>query len=77
MSVTLWLLILDCQAAGCKEECFLMLGNSTSALGWLYQVSRFQDSSFYHRAVHLIAWKIACLMSESSHSLASQHIHGP
>jgi hypothetical protein len=61
MAVTLWLLILECKAAGDTEQCLLLLGDSTSALGWLYQASRIQESSFYHDAISLIALRLpAC-----------------
>jgi hypothetical protein len=76
MAVTLWLILLKCNKAADTEECILILGDSTSALGWLYKASQVQESWFYHDAVLLISRKIASLLTNSSHCLASQHIKG-
>jgi hypothetical protein len=76
MAVTLWILILECRAADTTEQCILLLGDSTSALGWLYRASRIPKSFFYHDAVTIIARKIARLLTETTHCLASQHLKG-
>jgi hypothetical protein len=39
MAVTLWLILLECNKKSKREECILILGDSTSALGWLYKAS--------------------------------------
>jgi hypothetical protein len=76
MAVTLWILIRECQAKGDTEQCILLLGDSTSALGWLYRASRIPESSFYHEAVTFIARKVARLITATTHCLASQHLKG-
>jgi hypothetical protein len=69
LSITLWFLLQECQGQNLAEECLLVLGNSTSALGWLY-------STFYCASVNLVASQIAHLILHSLHCLASQHIKG-
>jgi hypothetical protein len=76
MAVTLWILIIECQTKGETEQCILLLGDSTSALGWLYRASRIPESSFYHEAVTLITRKVARLLTATTHCLASQHLKG-
>jgi hypothetical protein len=76
MAVTLWILVLECRQTSQSEQCLLILGDSTSALGWLYRASQVAESSFYHDAVALISRKIARLLTNTTHCLASQHLKG-
>jgi hypothetical protein len=76
MGINIWIIILECARDGMTEECILVLGDSTSALGWLYRTGKIEKTSFYYEAVQMIARKIARLIIGSSHSLASQHLKG-
>jgi hypothetical protein len=76
LALTLLLLLLDCKDNSLPHQCLLVLGNSTSALGWLYKNGKVQPSSFYHCAVNLIARKVALILVTSTHCLASQHLWG-
>jgi hypothetical protein len=76
LTITLWTIILECEWEGASEECILVLGDSTSAIGWLFRTGHVQKESFYYAAVHMIARKIARLIAHSSHCLASQHLKG-
>ena len=55
LSITLWLIIRECDALQLTEECILILGDSTFALGWLYKMGHIPGSSFYFEAVNMIA----------------------
>ena len=76
MAVTIWLVLIDCDTLGLHHECILGLGDNTSALCWLFKSSHIQPNTKYHDAVLLVARKLALLITESSHCLASQHIPG-
>jgi hypothetical protein len=76
LAITLWLVIIDCSKSDLEDQCILALGDSTSALGWLYRVGHVPPSSFYHGAVNIIARRVARLVMDSSHCIASQHIKG-
>jgi hypothetical protein len=73
MIVNVWLLCLDHPSS---SEAFLAIGDNTSAIGWLFRSSRLPLSSFYYDAVQLGARKLATLIIDSDHCLASQHIKG-
>jgi hypothetical protein len=77
MMITVWLIILDCDARKLPKECILVLGNNTLAIGWLFRSGRIPATSFYYEAVQLIACKLGDLLKESSHILCSQqHLKG-
>jgi hypothetical protein len=76
MMVTIWIILLECDELGLSEECILVLGDNTSAIGWLFRSGRIPKSSFYYEAVQLVARKLAELITDSSHILASQHLKG-
>jgi hypothetical protein len=76
MMVTTWLILLDCDSLGLTEECLLVLGDNTSAIGWLFRSGTIPTTSFYYDAVQFVARKLAELLTESTHILASQHLKG-
>jgi hypothetical protein len=76
MMITTWLILLDCDALGLSSECILVLGDNTSAIGWLFRSGKIPPDSFYYSAVQLIARKLAELLTDSSHILSSQHLKG-
>jgi len=76
MMITTWLILIDCDEQGLKEESILVLGNNTSAIGWLFRSGRIPTTSFYYEAVQLVARKLAGLLTASSHVLSSQHLKG-
>jgi hypothetical protein len=51
------------------------LGDSTSAIGWLYKSGKLLPDSVYYIPVQLIS-KVARLITASTHCLASQHLKG-
>jgi hypothetical protein len=76
MVITIWLILLECDAEQSPEECILALGDNTLGIGWLFRSGRIKPSSIYYSAVQLIARKLANLVMNSSHCLASQHLKG-
>jgi hypothetical protein len=76
MVITIWIILLECAADGSSEACILALGDNTSGIGWLFRSGRIKPHSVYYTAVQLIARKLAMLILESSHCLASQHLKG-
>jgi hypothetical protein len=74
--ITTWLILLDCDALGLSEECILVLGDNTSAIGWLFHSGKILMASFYYEAVQFIAHKLAKLLTASTHTLASQYLKG-
>jgi hypothetical protein len=76
MMITTWLILLDCDSLGLKEECLLVLGDNTSAIGWLFRSGSIPTTSFYYDAVQFVARKLAELLTASTHILASQHLKG-
>jgi hypothetical protein len=73
LAIRLWTILIECEKGGHPGECVLVLGDSTSALGWLFRMGHIQKDSFYHAPVNLIARNVARLVINSSHCLASQH----
>jgi hypothetical protein len=77
MMITPWLVTLDYNARGLTEECILILGDNTSAIGWLFHSRKLSMDTFYYEAVQLIACKLAELVvTDSTHILTSQHLKG-
>ena len=76
MMVTIWLVLVECEDTGSKQDCILALGDNTSAIGWLYKSGQLPLDSPYYKPVQLIARQLARLVTASSHCLASQHIKG-
>jgi hypothetical protein len=73
MAVTIWLMILEADG---PLECFLGLGDSMSAIGWLFRSSSLRGNSIYTQAVALIARKLTTLLIEWHHALFAQHLQG-
>jgi hypothetical protein len=76
MMVTIWLVLIECAETGSQHDCILALGDNTSAIGWLHKSGKLPPDSAYYESVQLIARKLARLVTDSSHCLASQHIKG-
>jgi hypothetical protein len=76
MAVTIWLIILDCDAQGLLDECVLSLGDNTSAIGWIFRSTRLKPESPYYEPVQIIARKVALLVTTSKQCLCSQHLKG-
>jgi hypothetical protein len=75
MMVTIWLVLVECDATHSEQDCILALGDNTSAIGWLFKSGKLQFDSQYYTAVQLIARRLAHLITASSHCLASQPAH--
>ena len=54
MMVTTWLILLDCDSRGLTEECVLVLGDNTLAIGWLFRSGKIPRTSFYYEAVQFV-----------------------
>jgi hypothetical protein len=76
MMITTWLIILDCDAFGLSEECIIVLGDNAASIRWLFHSGHIPTTSFYYEAVQSIARKLAKLLMNSIHILASQHPKG-
>jgi hypothetical protein len=62
---------------GCgPKECLLAQGDNTLAIGWLYKSGRIAKDSIYYEALQIAARKLAKIIIDSNHGLASQHILG-
>jgi hypothetical protein len=73
MAIGIWI---ECLAPSDDSECILSLGDNTSAVGWLFRSSHVDAASLTFDAIQLVARKVATLIMESPHCLASQHIKG-
>jgi hypothetical protein len=73
MVVNVWLM---CETFTEQPESLLAIGDNTSAIGWLFRSSRIDHDSLYYDALQLGARKLATLITDSEHCLASQHIKG-
>jgi hypothetical protein len=73
MVVNVWLM---CETFTEQSEALLVIGDNTSAIGWLFRSSRISPDSLYYDALQLGARKLATLITNSEHCLASQHIKG-
>jgi hypothetical protein len=76
MMVTIWLVLIECDETNCEQDCILALGDNTSAVGWLFKSGKLPFDSPHYKPVQLISRKLARLLTDSSHCLASQHIKG-
>jgi hypothetical protein len=52
MAVTIWLILLGCDAKGMSKECILSIGDNTSAIGWIFRSTRLKPDSPYYELVH-------------------------
>jgi hypothetical protein len=76
MMISTWLILLDCDSLGLTEECILVLGDNTSTIGWSFWSGKVPTTSFYYHAVQCVAQKLAKLLTDSTHILASEHLKG-
>jgi len=76
MAVNIWLLVLESRANKVSHECFLALGDNTSALGWVRRCSQLGADSWYRAPVNAIARHLALLLLDAQHLLFTQHIQG-
>jgi hypothetical protein len=76
MMVTIWLVLIECDETKSEQDCILALGDNTSAVGWLFKRGKLPFDSPHYKPVQLISQKLARLVTDSSHCLASQHIKG-
>jgi hypothetical protein len=75
MAVNVWLECLD--AAPGSLPCILALGDSTSAIGWLFKSSKLEAAHGAGHDAHLfVARKLATVLIDYDACLASQHIKG-
>jgi hypothetical protein len=73
MAVKVWLM---CLTFTDQLESLLAIGNHTFAIGWLFRSSRISPDSLCYYALQLGTPKLAMLVTNSKHCLASQHIKG-
>ncbi len=73
MVVNVWL---ECLAPDSEQACILAIGDSTSAIGWLFKSSKLNDEEGSHDAHLLVARHLAALLTRFNCCLASQHIRG-
>jgi hypothetical protein len=73
MVVTVWLMVIEATE---PFRCFLDLGDSTSAIGWLFHSASLKGSSSYTIAVTIMARKLAVILMKANHYLFGQHLPG-
>ena len=74
MVVNVWL---ECIDSGHHElPCILAIGDSSSAIGWLFRTSALDLTLPIHRAHPMVARHLASLLIEHDCCLASQHLRG-
>ena len=73
MVVMIWLMIIESTE---PYQCFLGLGDSTSAIGWLFHSSSLRGNSSYTVAVTIMARKLARILMDADHCLFGQHLPG-
>jgi len=72
MAVNVWLL---CRTAS-PDDCLLVLGDNTSAIGWLFKAGRLKQDSFYYKPALMIARKVARVVMRANVCLSTQHLRG-
>ena len=73
MVINVWL---ECLEPDVDQDCILAIGDSTSAIGWLFKSSSFDASGTDHTAHLMVARNLASLLLKHNCCLASQHIRG-
>ena len=69
--------LLLCREASCTEhDCLMVLGDNTSAIGWLHRSGRMDRDSPFWKPVSMIARKTASTILDSKVCLCSQHVKG-
>ena len=76
MVTTIWLQLVELDAAGNLQECLLAQGDNTSAIGWLFKSCRLPTTSLYYAPVQFVARKLMQLILDSDHCLAALHLPG-
>jgi hypothetical protein len=76
MAISVLLLIQEAQEDEEEFPCFLVLGDNTSAISWLFKSGRVPRSSRYYSAVKMIARHVATSVMSSRSQLCSQHLAG-
>ena len=74
MVVNVWLECID--AVPGELPCILAIGDSSSAIGWLFKTSGMDLSEPVHRAHLMVARHLASIVLENDCCLASQHLRG-
>ena len=75
MVINVWLECLDSKSQ--DYPCILAIGDSTSAIGWLFKSSKLSSAKDNQYDAHLfVARKLAALLIDYDACLASQHIKG-
>jgi hypothetical protein len=74
MVVTVWLMVIESPE---PFQCFLGLGDSTSAIGWLFHSASLKGNSSYTVAVTIMARKMARILMKADHCLFGQHLPAP
>ena len=73
MIVTIWL---ECRDLSSDQACILAIGDSTSAIGWLFNTTRLCTTTGKYGAHLFAARHLATLLMTHKCCLASQHIKG-
>ena len=74
MVVNIWL---ECIDSTVPHPCILAVGDSTSAIRWLFKSSKLNSSPGAGHAAHLfVARKLASILIDHAACIASQHIRG-
>ena len=68
--VIIWLVLIECNKKGSKQERILRLGDNTSAIGWLFKSSELSFDSRHRLLQHSLAHR------PKTRQLRHQHIQG-
>jgi hypothetical protein len=73
MVVTVWLMVIE---ASEPFQCFLGLGDSALAIGWLFHSASLRGSSSYTMAVTILAQKMLVILMKADRCIFGQHLPG-
>jgi hypothetical protein len=73
MVINVWL---ECLDTTTSEACILAIGDSSSAIGWLFRTSNLDPLEGAHDAHMFVARHLATLLLDHSCCIASQHVKG-
>ena len=76
MAINIWLLVINSTTKGRAQDNYLVLGDNTSAIGWIFRRTQIPPESWYFELANLIARKVAGLVTDADCSLCAQHIKG-
>ena len=74
MAINIWEMCDECREG--DFDCLLSIGDSSSAIGWMFKAGKLDRKSPYFWAVQMIARKIAQLVYHHNVCLDTQHIGG-